>query len=93
MTHTANPVVFCEVSINFSKHLLFFTKICDNVISQQNKLEKLTMTENEIKLLDMIRANDDPEQALLTAVGVILDFLSHHESTESISSVELPALV
>lgn len=51
------------------------------------------MTENEIKLLDMIRANDDPEQALLTAVGVILDFLSHHESTESISSVELPALV
>ena len=51
------------------------------------------MTENEIKLLDMIIANDDPEQALLTAVGVILDFLSRPESTESISSVELPALV
>lgn len=50
------------------------------------------MTENEIKLLEMIRSNDNPEQALLTAVAVIIDFLNRPESTESKSSVELPAL-
>ena len=47
------------------------------------------MTENEMKLLNMIRANDNPERALLAAVGVIIDFLNNHELTESISSVEL----
>lgn len=45
------------------------------------------MTENEIKLLEMIRKNDNPEQALLTAVKVIVDYLNRHGSSESISSV------
>ena len=40
------------------------------------------MTANEIKLLDLIRNNDNPEQALLVAIEVIVDFLNHHESTE-----------
>lgn len=40
------------------------------------------MTENEMKLLEMIRKNDNPEQALLTAVGVIIDYLSHPVSSQ-----------
>ena len=51
------------------------------------------MTENETTLLDMIRSNDNPEQALLVAIEVIVDFLNHHESTELKSSVEFPAHV
>lgn len=78
---------YCKVTINFGKHLLFFTKKCDNVISRQNKLENLAMTENEMKLLEMIRKNNNPEQALLTAVKVIVDYLNRHGSSESISSV------
>jgi hypothetical protein len=45
------------------------------------------MTEYEAKLLDIIRTNDNPEQALLIAVDIIIDYLNHHESSESISSV------
>lgn len=51
------------------------------------------MTEYEAKLLDIIRTNDNPEQALLVATEVIIDFLTHHESTELKSSVESPELV
>ena len=46
------------------------------------------MTNNEIVLLDMIRNNANPEQALVIATKVIIDFLSHLESTESKSSAE-----
>ena len=45
------------------------------------------MTENELKLIDMIRNNDNPEQALQIAVEIIIDYLNHHESSKSISSV------
>ena len=51
------------------------------------------MTENEIQLLKMIRTNDNPEQALLIAVDVIIDFLNHHVSTELKSSVGFLELV
>lgn len=51
------------------------------------------MTEYEAKLLDKIRTNDNPEQALLVAINIIIDFLNHHESTELKSSVEFPAHV
>lgn len=33
------------------------------------------MTENEIKLIELIRENDNPEQAIITAVETILSFL------------------
>ena len=46
------------------------------------------MTEYEAKLLDIIRTNDNPEQALLIAIDIIIDFLNHLESTELKSSVE-----
>ncbi len=51
------------------------------------------MTEYEAKLLDIIRTNDNPEQALLIAIDIIIDFLNHPESVELKSSVEFPAHV
>ena len=38
------------------------------------------MTENEIRLINLIRENDNPEQALSTAVNIILSFLEQPES-------------
>lgn len=46
------------------------------------------MTENETTLLDMIRGNKNPEQALLVAVEIITDFLNHRELSELKSSVD-----
>ncbi len=40
------------------------------------------MTNNEIKLLNIIRESDNPEQALHTAIEIILSYLIHHESSE-----------
>ena len=40
------------------------------------------MTENEYELIKMIRENDNPEQALMTAAVIIIDFLKQHESSE-----------
>ena len=39
------------------------------------------MTANEIELLKLIRENDNPEQALMTATVIILGFLKQHESS------------
>ena len=40
------------------------------------------MTDNEYELIKMIRENDNPEEALHTAVNIIIDFLKQHESFE-----------
>ena len=40
------------------------------------------MTANEIELINLIRENDNPEQALMTAAAVIIDFLKQHGSSE-----------
>ena len=45
------------------------------------------MTDNEKELIKLIRENDNPEQALVTAVNTILFFLAQHESSE----VQVPA--
>lgn len=46
------------------------------------------MSETELKLLSMIRNHDNPEQALVTAIEIILSHLTHLESTELESVVE-----
>jgi hypothetical protein len=51
------------------------------------------MNENETTLLNMIRNSENPDQALLVAVEVIINFLTRRESTELQSSVEIPELV
>lgn len=40
------------------------------------------MTDNEIKLIQMIRESEKPEEALLTAVGIITSFLEQERSSE-----------
>lgn len=41
------------------------------------------MTENEKELIKMIRANDNVEQALMTATVIILGFLKQLGSSEA----------
>ena len=50
------------------------------------------MTNNELELIKIIRENDNPEQALLTAIDIILLSLVQHESSEAPSVACLQAL-
>ena len=50
------------------------------------------MTENQKELIELIRENDNPQQALNTAVDIILMFLTLHESSVGQASVGLQAL-
>lgn len=47
------------------------------------------MTENEKKLLCMIRDNDEPERAILIAASIILKHLEQHESFAEPSPFDL----
>ena len=40
------------------------------------------MTANEVELIKLIRENDNPARAIVTAVDIILSFLKQHESSE-----------
>lgn len=40
------------------------------------------MTENELELIRIIRENDCPENAIMIATAIIIDFLKRHESFE-----------
>ena len=40
------------------------------------------MNANEIKLINLIRNHENPEQALSTAVEIILDYLTQPEAFE-----------
>ena len=46
------------------------------------------MTENESYLLNLIRNHDNPAEALVTAIEIILSFLEHHAQCESTSVVD-----
>ena len=50
------------------------------------------MTANEIELINLIRENDNPEQALLKAVDIILLYLTLHGSSEAQAVVALQEL-
>ena len=52
----------------------------ENIYSHCKRGE-LIMTDNEKELIKIIRENDNPEQALMTAAVVILGFLKQHESS------------
>ena len=45
-----------------------------------------------MELIKLVRENDNPEQALITATLVILDYLKQHESSEEQVAVCLPVL-
>ena len=42
----------------------------------------IVMTDNEQELIKIIRENDNPEQALVTAVETILSYLRQRESSQ-----------
>ena len=46
------------------------------------KGDNTMMTENEKELIKMIRENDNPEKALMTAAAIITEFLKQHESSQ-----------
>ena len=50
------------------------------------------MNNNEIELINMIRENDNPEQALMAATLIILGFLKQHGSSEEQAAAGLSAL-
>ena len=45
-----------------------------------------------MELIKLIRENDNPEQALMTAALIILGLLKQHESSEEQVAVDLQAL-
>lgn len=50
------------------------------------------MTENEIRLINLIRENDNPEQALSTAVDIILLSLVQEQSFQGQAPASLQGL-
>jgi len=50
------------------------------------------MESNKIELIKMIRENDNPERALMTATLIILGFLKQHESSVEQDTVGLREL-
>lgn len=46
------------------------------------------MTDNEIKLINIIHEHDDPNQALITAFEIIVQYLNRRESSELTLSVD-----
>ena len=47
------------------------------------------MSENETILLNLIRENDKPSEALAVAIDIISSFLRQHGSSQSPSAVDL----
>ena len=52
----------------------------------------IIMTANEIELINLIRENDNPGQALMAAAVIILGYLKQHESSEEQAAVGLRVL-
>jgi hypothetical protein len=50
------------------------------------------MTDHEQELIRIIRENDNPEDALMTAAVIILGFLKQHGSSEEQVAVGLQVL-
>ena len=50
------------------------------------------MTDNEKELIKLIRENDDPGQALMTATVIISNYLKQHESSATQESADLQEL-
>ena len=44
------------------------------------------MTDNEIELINLIRENDNPEEAIITATAIILEYLESQNKTLVVTS-------
>lgn len=47
------------------------------------------MSNNEMELINIIRENDNPSRALMTAALIVLGYLKQRESSEVTSAVHL----
>lgn len=50
------------------------------------------MTENEKELIQLIRENDHPERALMTATLIVLGYLEQHGSCQEPAAADLRGL-
>ena len=48
------------------------------------------MTNYAEELVDLVRKDDNPEQAVLIAINTIISFLEQHESFQAPTAVGLP---
>lgn len=51
------------------------------------------LCQNEAELLNMVRENDNPEQAAIIAIDIILEYLRQPESFEARAAAYLPGQV
>lgn len=74
----ANLPLYNFATISFQQNFLLFfkkvSKICLRTSYTCDK-ENYSMTNNEIELLNLIRESANPEQAVVIAIGVILDYV------------------
>lgn len=76
--------------VDFSETLTYYYLITDIRVNERG-IKTMTdyITENEKQLIDLIRENDNPEQAIMTAAVIIIGFLKQHESSEERAVVYL----
>jgi hypothetical protein len=48
------------------------------------------MTKNEQELLNIIRSSEDPQQALMTAIDIICQYIKQHGSLPEPSAADPP---
>ena len=79
--------------VDFSETLTYYYLITDIRVNERG-IKTMTdyITENEKQLIDLIRENDNSEQAIITATAIIIDFLTQHESFEVQAAACLQAL-
>lgn len=80
----SKPVDFSEI-LRYYKHR---TNVRETIITKG----MLMLSQNDRELLRMIRENDNPDNALLIATQVILEFLKQPESFEEQAVACLPVL-
>jgi hypothetical protein len=73
-----------QLDYNFDNSTLrqYFDSVPDIMLCNNSVKEYKIMTENEIKLLEVIRNSTDPKKAILTAIEIILEFLEQPQSFE-----------
>ena len=73
----ANLPLYNLATISFRQNFLLFKKVSKICLCTSYTCDKENyfMTNNEIELLNLIRDSDNPEQALVIAIEVILGYL------------------
>ena len=71
-------------NVDFSETLSYYKNRTDIRVNERG-IKTMTefITENEKQIIDLIRENDNPENAIMIATAIIIDFLKQHESSEA----------